>query len=63
MASRHGACPGATPGSRTIPFSIDDLRLPICFAMRAIEQAARQHAAESPKLSSLRAARRQPANS
>jgi len=45
MAPRQGACPGATPGSRTNFLYV-----------------ARQHAAESPKLSLLRAARRQRAN-
>jgi hypothetical protein len=36
MAPRHGACPGAIPGNRTISFTIYDFRLAIS------KQAARQ---------------------
>jgi hypothetical protein len=59
MSPRQGECPGAIPGSRTIQFAIliSDFRFLIS------EQAARQHAAESPKLRSLGAAPRQPAKS
>ena len=35
MATRQGACPGATPGNRTTLFTISDLVLMICRALRA----------------------------
>ncbi len=38
MASRHGACPGATPGNRTNPFTTYDLRLTICCALGALQR-------------------------
>jgi hypothetical protein len=50
--------PGAIPGSRS--FKCRSARAE--FFILHFKKAERQHAAESPKLSLLRAARRQPAN-
>ena len=37
MAPRQGARPGATPGNRTIPFTIDDLLRDAGFCLDALQ--------------------------